>query len=283
VAYSSLWEKYKVTKPTNGGAINLAVKSSFNKSMAGKSNNVPPLDFYIDPEILNDANLVKQLEGINNAWQSLSQLLKSDFKKPISIVLFSDWQWLKRVHLEGGCSIESASMRANNSMDFAAGWASSDILTTYFNYSGDKRSSLTSGDAGFLAAHELFHLIQFQNFVPSPSRQAPGWFVEGGAVAISPLALSRDSGFLSNGNYIDFVNDPKSTLEESQAIYTFGQAGWEFLIYLTGVENHMDIWGELAKGKTFPQAFFDATNIELKDFYAMFEEIRPTIGLPASK
>jgi hypothetical protein len=150
VAYSSLWEKYKVTKPTNGGAINLAVKSSFNKSMAGKSNNVPPLDFYIDPEILNDANLVKQLEGINNAWQSLSQLLKSDFKKPISIVLFSDWQWLKRVHLEGGCSIESASMRANNSMDFAAGWASSDILTTYFNYSGDKRSSLTSGDAGFL-------------------------------------------------------------------------------------------------------------------------------------
>jgi hypothetical protein len=109
------------------------------------------------------------------------------------------------------------------------------------------------------------------------------WFVEGGAVAISPLALSRDSGFLSNGNYIDFVNDPKSTLEESQAIYTFGQAGWEFLIYLTGVENHMDIWGELAKGKTFPQAFFDATNIELKDFYAMFEEIRPTIGLPASK
>jgi hypothetical protein len=168
-------------------------------------------------------------------------------------------------------------------MAFAAGWASSDILTAYFNYSGDKRSSLEGGDAGFLAAHELFHLIQFQNFELNSSRPIPGWFTEGGAVGISPLVLGRDSGFLSNGNYFDFANDPKSTLEESQVIYAFGQAGWEFLIYLIGFENHMNIWGELSKGKSFSQAFLDVTKIELKDFYSMFEEIRPNLGLPMNK
>jgi hypothetical protein len=282
-SYSSLWEKYKVTKPANGGAVNLAVKSSYAKSTAGKSRNVPPLDFYIDPELLNDSNLTRQLEGINKSWHSISQLLKSDFKKPVSIVLFNDWQWLKQLHLDGGCSNESASMKASSSMAFAAGWASSDILTAYFNYSGDKRSSLAGGDAAFLAAHELFHLIQFQNFELTSSRQVPGWFVEGGAVAISPLVLGKDSGFLSNGSYLSFVNDPKSTLEASQAIYTFGQAGWEFLIYLIGIENNMNIWTELAKGKSFSQALLDTTKIELNDFYSMFEEIRSNLGLPADK
>jgi hypothetical protein len=42
----------------------------------------------------------------------------------------------------------------------------------------------------------------------------------------------------------------------------------------------MAIWKEMGNGKVFANAFQDATGIELKDFYAMFEEIRPTIGIP---
>jgi hypothetical protein len=282
-SYGTLWEKYKVIKPTNGDAVNLIVKSSYAKSTAGNSRKVPAIDFYIDPELLNDVNLTKQLEGINRAWQSSSQLLKSDFKKPISIVLFSDWEWLKKIHLESGCSLESASTRSSNSMNFASGWASQDILTLYFNYSGDKRSTFTNGSPGYLAAHELFHLIQFQNVTRTASMKIPNWFVEGGATGMSPLALGVNSGFLNNGNYLSFINDAKNTLEDSQAFYQLGYVGWEFLIYTIGFDNQMNIWEELARGKIFSQAFLDATNIELKDFYKMFEEIRPDIGIPINK
>jgi hypothetical protein len=111
----------------------------------------------------------------------------------------------------------------------------------------------------------------------------PNWFVEGGATGMSPLALSVNSGFLNNGNYLSGINDPKNTLEDSQAIYQLGYVGWEFLIYAVGFDNQMNIWEELARGKTFSQAFLDATNIELKDFYKMFEEIRPDIGIPINK
>jgi hypothetical protein len=36
----------------------------------------------------------------------------------------------------------------------------------------------------------------------------------------------------------------------------------------------------MGEGKSFKNAFYDATGIELVDFYAMFEEIRPAIGIP---
>jgi hypothetical protein len=45
----------------------------------------------------------------------------------------------------------------------------------------------------------------------------------------------------------------------------------------------MNIWTELAKGKSFSQALLDTAKIELTDFYSMFEEIRSNLGLPADK
>ena len=62
-------------------------------------------------------------------------------------------------------------------------------------------------------------------------------------------------------------------------VYSLGVGGCEFLVSIVGFEKFMNIWREAGKGKKFPDAFQDATGIELVDFYKMFYEIRPIWGL----
>jgi hypothetical protein len=113
----------------------------------------------------------------------------------------------------------------------------------------------------------------------------PGWFTEGGASLMPPLVLNTDfSWWINLDNAAAKSSDPKSSLENlprgSSRNYSLGPIANEFLIYLTGFDKYMNIWSEMGKGKSFESAFYDATGIELVDFYAMFEEIRPAIGIP---
>jgi hypothetical protein len=145
-----------------------------------------------------------------------------------------------------------------------------------------------TGTPGWLAAHEIFHLIQFSHFAQfggRPPISIPGWFIEGGAALMSPLVLGMDTSWLIQAdNQSAQQTDPKSSLENlssnSGRNYSLGPIANEFLIYLVGFNNYMAIWKEMGKGKVFANAFQDATGVELKDFYVMFEEIRPTIGIP---
>ena len=68
----------------------------------------------------------------------------------------------------------------------------------------------------------------------------------------------------------------------SRLIYDLGLLGCELLVSMVGFEKFVNIWRESGNGKKFSDAFQDATGIELKDFYLMFEEIRPIIIVPRS-
>ena len=246
------------------------------------------VDFYIDPQLQTHPNIKEEVDALIKVFQIENQLARNEFIKPISVVIFYDWVWLEKIHIDGGCSKSDASNRASKTMDFASGWASLDNLTLYLNYSGTKIDNLTSGTRGYLAAHEIFHLVQFQNFSQfggNAPMNIPGWFIEGGASLMSPLVLKSDSSWIIGlDNAAAKSSDPKSSLENlprgSSRVYSLGPISNEFLIYLTGFDKYMNIWQEMGKGKSFKNAFYDATGIELVDFYAMFEEIRPAIGIP---
>lgn len=285
---ASLWEKYKVTKPINHDVIMASVKSTFAKNYGGADTKAPLVDFYIDPQLQTHPNIKEEVDALIKILQVENQLARKEFIKPISAVVFNDWVWLEKIHIDGGCSNSVASNRASKTMDFASGWASLDNLTLYMNYSGAKKENLSSGTRGYLAAHEIFHLVQFQNFSQFGGNSPvniPGWFTEGGASLMPPLVLNTDYSWMINlDNTGAKSSDPKSSLENlpigSSRNYSLGPIANEFLVYLTGFDKYMNIWLEMGKGKSFQNAFYDATEIGLVDFYAMFEEIRPAIGVP---
>lgn len=64
--------------------------------------------------------------------------------------------------------------------------------------------------------------------------------------------------------------------------YNIGTLGVEFLVSNVGVQKMVDVFSQMGTGKSFSVAFEDATGIELVDFYSMFEEARPEIGIPRS-
>ena len=284
----SLWAKYSLTRPNNFEQIVGSVQTAFTKSYLGIATKIPQIDFYIDPELKAEANLLTQINAVIKVVQIEYLFLERQFDKPISVVFFTDWDWLEKIHIEGGCSVADASVRANKRLDTAAGWATSDNSALYLNFSGSKRNDLVTGTPGWLAAHEIFHLIQFSHFAQyggRPPFSIPGWFIEGGATLMSPLVLGMDTSWLIQAdNQSAQQSDTKSSLEDlpsnSGRNYSLGPIANEFLIYLVGFNKYLAIWKELEKGKVFANAFPDATGIELKDFYAMFEEIRPNIGIP---
>jgi hypothetical protein len=64
--------------------------------------------------------------------------------------------------------------------------------------------------------------------------------------------------------------------------YAIGFAASEFLVSQVGVEKMVNVYAALGQGKNFEAAFKQGTGVELVDFYAMFEEIRGTLGFPKS-
>jgi hypothetical protein len=60
--------------------------------------------------------------------------------------------------------------------------------------------------------------------------------------------------------------------------YGVGQIAPEFLVAKIGVEKMIKIYEEIKTVKSFSSAFKSATGVELADFYAMFEEVRATLG-----
>jgi hypothetical protein len=64
--------------------------------------------------------------------------------------------------------------------------------------------------------------------------------------------------------------------------YAIGFAASEFLVSQVGVEKMVNVYVALGQGKTFDVAFKQGTGIELADFYAMFEEVRATLGFAKS-
>ncbi|MEY3756366.1 MAG: hypothetical protein RL356_638, partial [Actinomycetota bacterium] len=64
--------------------------------------------------------------------------------------------------------------------------------------------------------------------------------------------------------------------------YGIGAIATELLVANVGMEKFMDIYTNLGKQKSFADSFKTATGVELTDFYTMFEEVRPVLGIARS-
>jgi hypothetical protein len=149
--------------------------------------------------------------------------------------------------------------------------------------------------------HEFFHPIQQKlmgngTAFPPDGSGGPQWFLEGSAVFIG-VQTANKLGQLSyekesRPNLVSTVlSDPatrngklenaKANLNRAGDIfpYNIGALGVEFLVANVGIQNMVDVFRQIGTGKSFPEAFEAATGIELVDYYAMFEEIRPTLGI----
>ena len=151
------------------------------------------------------------------------------------------------------------------------------------------------------AGHEFFHTIQ--EIVSKQNNQrigefAPNWIWEGSAMFVG-LQTSSYLGFddyatTGRDSMVErYTYDPPETktqpLKEIYPIenpkvdaYAIGEIAVEFIVANVGMSKFMDIYVNLGKGQKFDAAFKTATGVELTDFYAMFEEIRSTLGVPRS-
>jgi hypothetical protein len=62
--------------------------------------------------------------------------------------------------------------------------------------------------------------------------------------------------------------------------YGLGHIATELIVAQVGMDRFLDIYREVAKGRTFEAAFGAATGVPLADFFLMFEETRPVLGVP---
>ena len=152
-----------------------------------------------------------------------------------------------------------------------------------------------------MAGHEYFHSVQISlaGDISDPSgSKLPNWFMEGPAVFIGlqnasyfgwadyttegrEFALARSNAHPTNSSLLSEVTKNNDTPEDADP-YGIGAIATEFLVANVGIEKFMEVYKNLGKKKKFADAFKTATGVELTDFYSMFEEVRPVLGIPRS-
>ena len=291
--YSNLWQKYGILKPTSWDAIDQKAISSFGSYVSRKKHTNPEVHISMEPGITDTAamsTLYRQLVAVGDLLGTGFDY--PTFGKPVSIVAFKDGDWLKDEYVSLGCDPDIAVQKTTHTVNTTAGWANTPTLEVILNLGspGFWTGGKFGANLGILGGHEFFHLIQFQNtFLLSNASEVaqPGWIVEGGAslvgalvsdyLKIAPFEVRYTTKTISS-----YAEGRTLNLESSDGtmfIYPLGLLGSEFLVSIVGFEKFVNIWKEAGKGKVFPDAFQDATGIELSDFYKMFYEIRPILGL----
>lgn len=295
--YNSLWEKYDLTKPTSADAVIKAATDSF-KSYTSTIRNP-------DQEI----KVVAQ-EGVDptlTTWvKDGATFVARRFaypKLPRSFVDFIaiDSAWLEASFIAEGYPANYAKARANNFCGGAPACGGSDA--NVFNYAViQKSNAMVNGRPGLAQTpgHEFFHAIQ--EILAGPvanvsGNMVPNWFWEGPAtfVGLQTAGVLGVSDFSTLGRptMTDRFKKGKganltSTLSEFKANdgvtdpYAIGFAASEFLVSQVGLEKMVNVYAALGQRRSFEAAFKQGTGIELVDFYAMFEEVRATLGFPKS-
>jgi hypothetical protein len=226
------------------------------------------------------------------------------FNKPFLAVIGIDRAWVEKTYIENGYSEDEA--KNDRGRAFAGGAPAFGGSTTNTYNSGvvTINNYLLADKLGMMqmAGHEFFHTVQerIAGGVPSPDGLgiAPQWFWEGPATFVG----LQTAGYLGWASYItegrDFAvmrsNHPStksSLLSEAtkntgrpDAIdpYGIGAIATEFLVANVGIEKFMEVYKNLGEKKSFADSFKTATGVELTDFYTMFEEVRPVLGIPRS-
>lgn len=296
--FNSLWEKYDLTKPTSADEVIKKATENF-KSYTSVVRN-PDQEIKVVAQTGVDPTLISWVkEGATYVARRFSYP-----KLPRSFVDFIaiDKVWLEASYIAEGYSANYAKARSDNFCGGGPACGGSD--SNLWNYSAiQKSNALVNNKAGMsqTPGHEFFHAIQEMLAAPNlagpTGEKVPNWFWEGPSMFVGQqtagvlgfadyLTLGRPS--MTNRFKYGKGTNLTSTLSEFKANdgvvdpYAIGFAASEFLVSQVGVEKMVNVYAALGQGKTFDLAFKQGTGIELVDFYAMFEEIRGTLGFPKS-
>jgi len=296
--FNSLWEKYDLTKPTSAAEVIKKATDNFKSYTSVIRNPNQEVKFYAQPGV--DETLINWVKegSIYVARRFEYPALPSTFSSIIAI----DKTWLEATYLAAGFPANKAKGQAEGFCGGAPACGSAD--SNLWNYSViQKSNALVNNKVGLAQTpgHELFHAIH--GILAKGTRadvagtNIPNWYIEGPAMFVG-LQTSGVLGFadylsLGRPSMTDRFKNGKgtnltSTLSEFKANdgvvdpYAIGFAASEFLVSQVGVEKMVNVYAALGQGKNFEAAFKQGTGIELVDFFAMFEEIRGTLGFPKS-
>ena len=300
---ATLWGKYSWVKPTSASSVASvasAATEKFKAYVAVTRTNSTVIK--IAAQDGSDQTLVSWVKDAANLLSKAFDYPK--LSQPWLGVIAIDRAWLEKTYIENGYSENEA--KNNLGRAFATGTpAFGGSTTNTYNSGVITGLNLLVIDKVALAmttGHEFFHTVQerIADGVPSPDGLgiAPQWFWEGQAtfVGLQTASYLGWASYITEGRAyaVRRSNDPvtkSSLLSEIKKMitssndadpYGIGAIATEFLVANVGMEKFMDIYINLGKKKSFADSFKAATGVELTDFYTMFEEVRPVLGIARS-
>jgi hypothetical protein len=296
---ATLWGKYSWVKPTSSSSVVTAATDKFKAYVAVTRTNDTVIK--IAAQDGADQTLVGWVRDGANLVSKAFDYPK--LSKPFLEVIAIDREWLEKTYIDNGYSKDEANGRGRAFADGAPAFGGS--TTNTFN-SGvvTKNNLLVNDKLGMMQmpGHEFFHAVQERIaaviFGPEGVGIVPQWFWEGPATFIG----LQTAGYLGWASYItegrnmavarsNAPSTKSSLLSEAtkntgrpDAIdpYGIGAIATEFLVANVGIEKFMEVYKNIGKKKKFADAFKTATGVELTDFYTMFEEVRPVLGIARS-
>jgi hypothetical protein len=294
---TTLWAKYNWTKPVSAAEVIDAATISFTSYVSIKRSPSGSVKVIaqegVDATFIDWVTRTSDLVAKSFSYPALS--------KQFIDIIATDRAWFKSTMESNGFSTGEVSVRL---AAFDSGSpANGGRTANQFNWGVIlKNNAMVVNKSGMmqLGSHEFFHAVQAGNAGRDNDPDGafvPNWFWEGPAMFVG-LQTANNLGLLdyaSVGQKVgrDQLNSSADVsiatrkLLLSQVIandpkiidpYGVGQIATEFLVAKIGVEKMIKIYEEIKTLKSFPSAFESATGVELADFYAMFEEVRATLG-----
>jgi len=298
--YATLWEKYSWVKPTSSSSVVTAATDKFSAYVAVTRTNSTVIK--IAAQDGADQTLVSWVKDGSNLVAKAFDYPK--FSKPFLAVIGIDRAWVEKTYIENGYSVDEAKNDRGRAFAEGAPGFGGSTTNTYNSGVITRGNYLVIDKLGMmqLPGHETFHAVQerISGGVPSPDGLgiAPQWFWEGPATFIGlqtasylglasyitegrDFAVMRSNGTPTKSSLLSEVIKNNDTPKDADP-YGIGAIATEFLVANVGIEKFMEVYKNLGKKKKFADSFKTATGVELTDFYAMFEEVRPVLGIERS-
>ena len=299
--YTALWEKYSWVPPTSSSSVASAATDKFKGYVAVTRTNDTVIK--IAAQDGADQTLVGWVKDGANLVSKAFDYPK--FSKPFLEVIGIDRAWVEKTYIENGYSDGEAKHRGTQfDVPNAPGFGGS-TTNTYNSGSITRNNWLVNDKLGMMQmpGHEFFHTVQERTAggvltAADGSGIVPQWFWEGPAtfIGLQTASYLGWASYITEGRQMAVTrsNHPSTKshlLSEAtkntgspDAIdpYGIGAIATELLVANVGMEKFMDVYTNLGKTKNFAGSFKTATGVELTDFYTMFEEARPDLGIPRS-
>lgn len=263
--------------------------SAWTKANQGKSSNA---EFYIDSRV--DQTHSKIIEDSSRRAQDAFVSIRN---APYKVFISGEDAWIRtklaELNMVGppGTSVCGNSSAPNlycagNDHAFFVIRGSNSLLTM------QKSDYQTPG-------HEYFHVVQFAMGGSQFRDLNPAWFREGSANFVG-TAISHELGYFDyrvtrseeiskpwTNRSISLakfqINDSSSGLSNWLSPYGIGQVASEFIVASVGMDAFLNIIKYTNELNNFDAGFKKATNLELSEFYKLFDTGRINWGIQAVK